>query len=176
VFGAAQILEEQHALFFHLQQQRLIELIRIGKTEEALAFAQEYLAPHGEENEAFLEELGKGTCTAWAGVVMVFGGFCLLYWALLPSRAHSHSKCICQQEGCHGWHSTFAAAPQPRCVIMYTTQSLHTAATPEDQQPLLSDRASPAVAAPLHKFVSLRTSWLTVALLKTPRPAQWHWL
>jgi len=54
-----QILEEQHALFFHLQQQRLIELIRQGKTEEALQFAQEYLAPHGEENEAFLEELGE---------------------------------------------------------------------------------------------------------------------
>lgn len=53
-----QILEEQQALFFHLQQQRLIELIRQGKTEEALMFAQEYLAPHGEENEAFLEELG----------------------------------------------------------------------------------------------------------------------
>lgn len=54
-----QILEEQHALFFHLQQQRLIELIRAGKTEEALGFAQEYLAPHGEENEALLEELGE---------------------------------------------------------------------------------------------------------------------
>ena len=46
-------------MFFHLQQQRLIELIRQGKTEDALSFAQEYLAPHAEENEAFLEELGK---------------------------------------------------------------------------------------------------------------------
>lgn len=46
-------------LFFHLQQQRLIELIRAGRTEQALVFAQEYLAPHGEENEAFLEELGE---------------------------------------------------------------------------------------------------------------------
>lgn len=54
-----EILEEQHALFFHLQQQRLIELIRAGKTEEALGFAQEYLAPHGEENEALLEELER---------------------------------------------------------------------------------------------------------------------
>eukprot|EP00882_Tetradesmus_deserticola_P012412 GHRQ01013154.1.p1 GENE.GHRQ01013154.1~~GHRQ01013154.1.p1 ORF type:complete len:170 (+),score=101.78 GHRQ01013154.1:289-798(+) len=53
-----ELLEEQQALFFHLQQQRLIELIRQGKAEAALAFAQEYLAPHGEENEAFLEELG----------------------------------------------------------------------------------------------------------------------
>lgn len=60
-----QILEEQHALFFHLQQQRLIELIRSGKTEEALAFAQEYLAPHGEGNEAFLEELGEYACSSW---------------------------------------------------------------------------------------------------------------
>ena len=54
-----QILEEKHQLSFHLQQQRLIELIRVGKTEEALEFAQEYLAPRGEENPAFLEELGR---------------------------------------------------------------------------------------------------------------------
>ena len=53
-----QILEEKHQLSFHLQQQRLIELIRAGKTEEALEFAQEYLAPRGEENPVFLEELG----------------------------------------------------------------------------------------------------------------------
>ena len=54
-----QILEEQHQLSFHLQQQRLIELIRQGKTEEALEHAQEYLAPPGEEDPAFLEELGE---------------------------------------------------------------------------------------------------------------------
>ena len=54
----AQILEEKADLFFHLQQQRLIELVRAGKVEEALAFAQEFLAPCGEENPAFLEELG----------------------------------------------------------------------------------------------------------------------
>ena len=53
-----QILEEKADLFFHLQQQRLIELVRAGKVEEALAFAQEFLAPCGEENPAFLEELG----------------------------------------------------------------------------------------------------------------------
>ncbi|KAE7995612.1 hypothetical protein FH972_000388 [Carpinus fangiana] len=46
-------------LFFHLQQQRLIELIRNGKVEEALEFAQEELAPRGEENQSFLEELEK---------------------------------------------------------------------------------------------------------------------
>lgn len=57
--ACTQILEEKHQLSFHLQQQRLIELIRVGKTEEALEFAQEYLAPRGEENPAFLEELGR---------------------------------------------------------------------------------------------------------------------
>ncbi|XP_056864092.1 protein GID8 homolog [Raphanus sativus] len=46
-------------LLFHLHQQRLIELIRQGKTEEALEFAQEELAPRGEENQAFLQELEK---------------------------------------------------------------------------------------------------------------------
>lgn len=54
-----EILEEQQQLLFHLQQQRLIELIRHGKTEEALEYAQEYLAPRGEENPAFLEELER---------------------------------------------------------------------------------------------------------------------
>ena len=54
----AQILEEDAPLFFHLQQQSLIELIRLGKIEEALEFAQEYLAPKGEENPEFLEDLG----------------------------------------------------------------------------------------------------------------------
>lgn len=45
-----QILDTNPQLFFHLQQQRLIELIRNGKVEEALEFAQEELAPRGEEN------------------------------------------------------------------------------------------------------------------------------
>ncbi len=53
-----QILEEKQELYFHLQQQRLIELIRQGKTEEALDFAQDTLAPQGEENPEFLGELG----------------------------------------------------------------------------------------------------------------------
>lgn len=53
-----ELLEKQQPLFFHLQQQRLIELIRKGQTLEALEFAQEYLAPQGEEHPAFLEELG----------------------------------------------------------------------------------------------------------------------
>lgn len=54
-----QILETQGELYFHLQQQRLIELIRKGKTEEALQFAEENLAVHGEENPKLLEELGE---------------------------------------------------------------------------------------------------------------------
>ncbi|XP_058095442.1 protein GID8 homolog isoform X2 [Magnolia sinica] len=53
------ILDTNPQLFFHLQQQRLIELIRNGKVEEALEFAQEELAPRGEENPNFLEELER---------------------------------------------------------------------------------------------------------------------
>ncbi|XP_031131161.1 protein GID8 homolog [Ipomoea triloba] len=54
-----EILDTNPQLFFHLQQQRLIELIRNRKVEEALEFAQEELAPRGEENLGFLEELEK---------------------------------------------------------------------------------------------------------------------
>lgn len=54
-----QILEHNPKLFFHLQQQRLVELIRAGDSDCALMFAQEYLAPLGEENTEFLEELER---------------------------------------------------------------------------------------------------------------------
>ncbi|CAI0407370.1 unnamed protein product [Linum tenue] len=54
-----EILDTNPQLFFHLQQQRLIELIRNGKIEEALEFAQEELAPRGEEDQSFLEELER---------------------------------------------------------------------------------------------------------------------
>ncbi|KAG6755980.1 hypothetical protein POTOM_039394 [Populus tomentosa] len=54
-----EILDTNPQLFFHLQQQRFIELIRNGKVEEALEFAQEELAPRGEENQSFLEELER---------------------------------------------------------------------------------------------------------------------
>ncbi|ONL95759.1 protein GID8 homolog [Zea mays] len=53
------ILDMNPQLYFHLQQQKLIELIREGKTNEALEFAQEELAPRGEENQTFLEEIEK---------------------------------------------------------------------------------------------------------------------
>lgn len=52
-----QILDNNPALYFQLQQQRLIELIRQKKIDEALIFAQEELAPRGEEHPEFLEEL-----------------------------------------------------------------------------------------------------------------------
>lgn len=84
----SEILEEDSSLFFRLQQQkrvffsrsalflqgsrlrphcgvspapsgRFIELIRAGKTEEALEFAQDNLAPRGEENPDFLDELER---------------------------------------------------------------------------------------------------------------------
>lgn len=54
-----QILEEGAEVAFHLQQQRLIELIRGGNTDGALAFAQEFLAPIGEEHPDFLPQLGE---------------------------------------------------------------------------------------------------------------------
>ena len=54
-----EILEERHELLFHLQRQRLIELIRRGAVAEALEFAQEQLAPRGEDNPEFLAELER---------------------------------------------------------------------------------------------------------------------
>lgn len=54
-----EILDTNPQLFFHLQKQRFIEMIRSGKVEEALEFAQEELAPRGEENQMFLEELER---------------------------------------------------------------------------------------------------------------------
>jgi hypothetical protein len=50
-----QILDTNPQLYFHLQQQKLIELIRVGKINEALEFAQEELAPRGEENVSSTE-------------------------------------------------------------------------------------------------------------------------
>ena len=53
-----QILESHVDLSFHLQQQQLIELIRANKIEEALDFAEAFLAPIGEEHPELLKELG----------------------------------------------------------------------------------------------------------------------
>lgn len=46
-------------MYFQLQQQKLIEYIGQGRIPEALEFAQEELAPRGEENPEFLSELEK---------------------------------------------------------------------------------------------------------------------
>ncbi|KAF9270165.1 lish motif-containing protein [Marasmius fiardii PR-910] len=54
-----EILDTNPGLYFHLQQQRVIELIRQGRIVEALQFAQEELAPRGEENPELLSELEK---------------------------------------------------------------------------------------------------------------------
>jgi len=54
-----EILDTNPALYFCLQQQKLIEFIRQGRISEALEFAQEELAPRGEENPEFLAELEK---------------------------------------------------------------------------------------------------------------------
>ncbi|KAK0533598.1 hypothetical protein OC842_002928 [Tilletia horrida] len=54
-----EILDNNHLLFFHLQQQRLIELIRVGRVDEALLFAAEELAPRAEEHLELLPELER---------------------------------------------------------------------------------------------------------------------
>ncbi|KAF7985263.1 hypothetical protein HWV62_6393 [Athelia sp. TMB] len=54
-----EILDTNPALYFHLQQQKLIEFIRHGQIAEALTFAQEELAPRGEESPEFLAELER---------------------------------------------------------------------------------------------------------------------
>ncbi|KAG0708778.1 CTLH/CRA C-terminal to lish motif domain-containing protein [Suillus ampliporus] len=54
-----EILDTNPALYFHLQQQKLIEYIRHGRITEALQFAQDELAPRGEESPEFLAELER---------------------------------------------------------------------------------------------------------------------
>ncbi|KDR84894.1 hypothetical protein GALMADRAFT_83038 [Galerina marginata CBS 339.88] len=54
-----EILDTNPALYFKLQQQKLIEFIRHGQISEALLFAQEELAPRGEESPEFLSELER---------------------------------------------------------------------------------------------------------------------
>lgn len=52
-------MDTNRSLYFHLQQQKLIEYIRKGQVEEALRFAQQELAPRGEEDSEFLTELER---------------------------------------------------------------------------------------------------------------------
>jgi glucose-induced degradation protein 8 len=53
------VLDTNAPLYFRLQQQRLIELVRQGHTDAALSFAQEELAPRGEEHPQLLDELER---------------------------------------------------------------------------------------------------------------------
>jgi len=54
-----ELLDNDRYLYFHLQQQQLIELIREKQVEQALEFAQIHLAERGEENPAVLNELER---------------------------------------------------------------------------------------------------------------------
>lgn len=54
-----ELLDTDRCLLFHLRQQHLIELIREGRTEEALAYAQDHLSECGEENPQVLAELER---------------------------------------------------------------------------------------------------------------------
>lgn len=53
------LLERRPPLLFRLHCQRLVELVRAGDAQGALAFAEEYLAPAGEEHPELLEELER---------------------------------------------------------------------------------------------------------------------
>jgi len=52
-----QILDTNPLLFFHLQQQRVVELLRNQQVDEALTLATEELAPLGEEHPHLMSEL-----------------------------------------------------------------------------------------------------------------------
>lgn len=54
-----ELLDNDRYLFFHLQQLQLIELIREGKIEEALTFAQDKLSEAGEDIPQALNELER---------------------------------------------------------------------------------------------------------------------
>ncbi|EFA03726.1 glucose-induced degradation protein 8 homolog [Tribolium castaneum] len=54
-----ELLDNDRYLYFHLQQQHLIELIRSNRVEEALAFAQSHLSEAGEDDPSVLQELER---------------------------------------------------------------------------------------------------------------------
>ena len=54
-----ELLDDDRCLFFHLQQQHLIDLIRESKVEDALKFATEQLAEGGAKSGLVLEELER---------------------------------------------------------------------------------------------------------------------
>jgi hypothetical protein len=79
-----EILDTNPQLFFHLQQQRLIELIRSGQVEEALEFAQEELAPRGEENVYLDRESGRFSVSGLRKERLLWKG--LLHRLFWPAR------------------------------------------------------------------------------------------
>lgn len=52
-----EILDTNSKLYFHLQQQQLLELIKKGDMERVLEYATTELSARGEENPEFLDEL-----------------------------------------------------------------------------------------------------------------------
>lgn len=54
-----ELLDSNRYLYFHLQQQHLIELIRQKDIGGALSYAQSHLAEHGEEDNKVLPELER---------------------------------------------------------------------------------------------------------------------
>nr|XP_020468245.1 glucose-induced degradation protein 8 homolog [Monopterus albus] len=54
-----ELLDTNRYLYFYLQQQHLIELIRLRETEAALEFAQSQLAEQGEESRECLTEMER---------------------------------------------------------------------------------------------------------------------
>lgn len=54
-----ELLDNDRYLYFHLQQLHLIELIRTGRVEEALQFAQDQLSEAGESDDNILCELER---------------------------------------------------------------------------------------------------------------------
>ena len=63
-----ELLARRPPLLFRLHCQQLVELVRRGDSAGALAFAEEYLAPAGEEHPELLEELGESSVVSPAGV------------------------------------------------------------------------------------------------------------
>ena len=55
----AEVLDTKPCLYFHLQQQRLLEYVKEGRVDKALEFAQNQLASCAENNPEVLKELEK---------------------------------------------------------------------------------------------------------------------
>lgn len=64
----ADLLDSHPRIAFHLQQQRIMELIKKGKIEEALVLSQDELAPRAELHKEFLRELERTmSALVWYG-------------------------------------------------------------------------------------------------------------